>query len=172
MLGLRQKFISGLLFLEFPKINFSFVLSLYVKTLDTTFSLKISGILKFTLLVWLWNNIYIHFYKLQDYFWKKQKTKLTSGFQNFFLRHKMLPSNLIVLVEAQNMKHIKCLIYLANNREAAHETLAILDFKICTVFLFLFFFFKNFSFFLFDCMGFPFCSCGERGLLFCCDMQA
>ena len=51
MLGLRQKFISGLLFLEFPKINFSFVLSLYVKTLDTTFSLKISGILKFTLLV-------------------------------------------------------------------------------------------------------------------------
>ena len=84
----------------------------------------------------------------------------------------MLPSNLIVLVEAQNMKHIKCLIYLANNREAAHETLAILEFTIGTVFLFLFFFFKNFSFFLFDCMGFPFCSCGERGLLFCCDMQA
>ena len=46
----------------------------------------------------------------------------------------MLPSNLIVLVEAQNMKHIKCLIYLANNREAAHETLAILEFTIGTVF--------------------------------------
>ena len=53
----------------------------------------------------------------------------------------MLPSNLIVLVEAQNMKHIKCLIYLANNREAAHEPLAILEFTIGTVFLFLFFFF-------------------------------
>ena len=79
----------------------------------------------------------------------------------------MLPSNLIVLVEAQNMKHIKCLIYLANNREAAHETLAILEFTIVTVF-----FFKNFYFFLFDCMGFPFSSCGERGLLFCCDTQA
>ena len=52
------------------------------------------------------------------------------------------------------------------------KPLAILEFTIGTVFLFLFFFFKNFSFFLFDCMGFPFCSCGEQGLLFCCDMQA
>ena len=50
----------------------------------------------------------------------------------------MLPSNFIVLVEAQTMKHLKCLIYLADNWEAAHETLAILEFTIGIGFLFFF----------------------------------
>lgn len=145
MLGLRQNFISGLFFLNSPKINFSFVFSLYVKTLDTTFSLKISGI-KFTLLVWLWNNIHIHFYKLL-----LKKTELTSGFPTFLSIEYFLQILLSLLKHRIWNTWNALFIWLI--WEAAHETLAILEFTIGTAFFFL-------SFWL---HGFPFSSCGAGG---------
>ena len=69
---------------------------------------------------------------------KKAKDQTYQWISKFFLKHRMLPSNFIVLVEAQTMKHLKCLIYLADNWEAAHETLAILEFTIGIGFFFFF----------------------------------
>ena len=69
----------------------------------------------------------------------KKQTKrpnFTNGFSDFVFKHRICYSNLIFLVEAHNVKHKECLIYLTNNWGVVHNTfLATMGFRMRYLFL-------------------------------------